>query len=138
MPRHRGKLEERLRDAVAARIRMRGDAAELARAIDKPQSFVTEYLAGAQHANLDTSIALAKYYGFSLRMLTGLDDYPVHDAEIGALVEAYKGARSSELRDAALRILGAPGIALTKPALKSPPQRGPGNRARAKKAHSVS
>lgn len=105
MPRHRGKLEDRLREAVRARITGRGAKAALARAIGKPQSFVTEYLQKKQHANLDTSVALAKAYGFSLRALTGLDPYPVFDAEIEALVTAYRNAAVAELREAVFAIL---------------------------------
>lgn len=135
MPRHRGALEERLRAAVKVRVQERGDPALLAKKIKKSQSFVKGYLEGTSHANLDTTVAIARFYGFSLRMLTGLDLYPAFDEEIQALADAYHNALSDDLRDAAFAVLGAPGIAQELRARRSPLRRVPTSRGKAKKGY---
>jgi hypothetical protein len=85
----------------------RGDAAALAKALGKPQSFVNQYVQGRQHANLDTSVALAQQFHFSLRTLTGLDPYPEYDEETATLLKAWREA-SPDLRNAVWRALGLP------------------------------
>lgn len=68
MPRRRrGILEERLRAEIARRVRgHKGENKHLAEALGRPPSWVTEYIDGENHANLDTSLALMRYVGWSL------------------------------------------------------------------------
>lgn len=73
MARRRGDLEERLRAAVKVYVRgpegdrsYQGRNKKVATAIGRPESWVTEYINGENHANLDTSLALMRFLGWSL------------------------------------------------------------------------
>lgn len=68
MPRRRrGVLEERLRAEIARRVRgHKGENKRLAEVLGRPPSWVTEYIDGENHANLDTSLVLMRYVGWSL------------------------------------------------------------------------
>lgn len=72
MARRRGELEEKLRAAVGRYVRPDGLRSEagrnkaVAEAIGRPPSWVTEYINGENHANLDTSLALMRCLGWSL------------------------------------------------------------------------
>jgi hypothetical protein len=125
-----------LRAAVRTRVARRGEPAKLAKAIGKRQSFVTEYLQEKQHANLDTTVAIAKHFRFSLRMLMGLDPYPEYDEETEALVARWRDA-TPEMREAVMRVLGY----ATAPPLATPqsaPLRAPDRRRKGRKNRSAS
>jgi len=65
----------------------------LADAIGRPPSWVTEYINGENHANLDTSVALMRYLGWSLaENLSEVSDPPVP----GDLAIALRDAETAE------------------------------------------
>lgn len=72
MPRRRGELEEKLRSAVIAYVRGKetraqdGRNKEIAERIGRPPSWLTEYMDGENHANLDTSLALMRAIGWTV------------------------------------------------------------------------
>lgn len=139
MPRKRGPLEERLRGAVRKQIVRRGDKRRLADAIGEDPGFVTNYLEGKEHANLDKTVAIAKHYKFSLRMLTGLEAFPVRDQETAELLTLWEDVTSPEIRDAVLGVLrGAAARAHQQEGPQSAETRPPERRARARKTRSAS
>lgn len=72
MARRRGELEERLRTAIAKYVRPDGGRSgggrnkALADYLGRPASWVTEYIDGENHANLDTSLALMRFLDWTL------------------------------------------------------------------------
>lgn len=82
MARKRGDLEEKLRAEVRRFVRPDGVRAEqgrnqaIAKTIKKPASWVTEYINGRNHANLDVSVALMSALGVELSDLLGRTQRP--------------------------------------------------------------
>lgn len=102
--RRRGRLEEELRRAITIRVRgHRGQNKALAKFMDRPQSWVSEYMAGLNHANLDTSLGLMRYLGWSLsedlgEVVTPADDdlaQAMNDPEIVRLAKRLSRAEPS-------------------------------------------
>lgn len=65
--RKRGPLEEKLWKSIIKEVRgRRGKNKEVAAAIGRTPQWVSEYMGGRQHANLDTALGLMRYLGWTV------------------------------------------------------------------------
>jgi hypothetical protein len=99
MAKRRGAIAERLRAFVGAHVSRRGDKTQLAAAIGRPESFVTDYIAGRRRASLDDAVAIARYFRISLSDVVGdLPTWPQDALEILELWDTVPHGMKPALR----------------------------------------
>src|SRR5687767_5778398 len=91
-PRRPALLEDRLRNWVRRRIARRGEQKLFGDAVGRAESWVTDYLEGRRHPDLDTTIAIARAFNLRLEEVTSLRPLPEpdHHREAGALLELWE------------------------------------------------
>jgi hypothetical protein len=100
--RRRGAEEERLRAAIGKWVRPDGVRSEhkrnktVAEAIGRPASWVTEYINGQNHANLDTSLALMRFLGWSVE--DDLSALVTRDIDPGLLLRLQDKGMAARVR----------------------------------------
>jgi len=76
-----GQREERLRRWVNQKLKRRGTAAQLARHLKRPASWVTMYSAGERDADLDTAAEIGRFFNTRLGAITGEEPLPAEPDE---------------------------------------------------------
>lgn len=111
LPEHSAQ-QERLRTAVRRYVKgHRGQNKKVAELLRRPASFVTEYMDGEYQPNLDESLLLMRYLGWTLdKQLTEVLPPPdaelvaaLHDPEVLTLAKALSRA-GSQVRDVAIEL----------------------------------
>jgi hypothetical protein len=97
-------LEDRLRKWVQRRIERHGEQKRFGDAVRRPESWVSTYLDGRVHPDLDTTIQIARAFNLRLEEVTGLHPLPEPDQHTLALLETWALIPEEE-RELALQIL---------------------------------
>jgi hypothetical protein len=98
----------------------RGAATRLAKQIQRPVNFVTEYKQARVHANLDTSIALMRALGWRAEELLSPDPIDEDAIALAARITALDADRRALVREFVDRIAGGAEVLVT---LRSPERR---------------